>query len=324
MAKEKQNSVGLKKNLISLTHEQRRKLIEKNNQQICLKRQTQLLDISRSSLYYQPRINQQDIAIMNLIDKIYTELPFYGSRRIRKQLKIYHQIHICREKAQRLMRLMGLEAIYPKKKTSFSHKENKVYPYLLRGLIIDHPNQVWSTDITYVRLEKGFAYLIAVMDWYSRYVIAWQLSESLEIDFCLEALNRALNKNEPEIFNSDQDVRFTSPQFTSILEAKQIKISMDSRGRYLDNIFNERLWRTVKYENIYLKHYQDIKEAKNGLTEYFDFFNNKRFHSSLNDLTPAQAYFQSRNEVSQPTNLISSLQILMPQQLYLSNQISVS
>ena len=324
MVNEKQNLTGLKKNLISLTHEQRKNFIEKDNQQISLKRQAQLLDISRSSLYYQPRINQQDIAIMNLIDEIYTELPFYGSRRIRKQLKIYHQIAIGRQKAQRLMRLMGLEAIYPKSRTSFPNQANKIYPYLLRGLVIDHPNQVWSTDITYVRLEKEFAYLIVVMDWYSRYVIAWQLSENLEIDFCLETLNRALNKNKPEIFNSDQDVRFTSPQFTNILEEKKVKISMDSRGRYLDNIFNERLWRTVKYENIYLKHYQDIKEAKNGLTEYFDFFNNKRFHSSLNDLTPAQVYFQSQNEISPPINLTSSLQILMPQQLYLSNQISVS
>lgn len=316
MAREKQNLIGLKKNLISLTYEKRKQFIEKENEQISLKRQAELLDISRSGLYYQPRENLRDIAIMNLIDGIYTDLPFYGSRRIRKELKIYYQIYICREKAQRLMRLMGLEAIYPKGRTSFSNKENKVYPYLLRGLRIDHPNQVWSTDITYVRLEHGWAYLIAIMDWYSRYVINWQLSENLEIDFCLETLNRALNKNRPEIFNSDQDARFTSPQFTSILEEKQVKISMDSRGRYLDNIFNERLWRTVKYENIYLKHYQNIGEARDGLTKYFDFFNNKRFHSSLNDLTPAQVYFQSQSRVVQP--------ILIPQQLYLSNQNSVS
>jgi putative transposase len=261
---------------------------------------------------------------MNLIDEIYTKYPFYGSRRISKELKIYHQINICREKAQRLMRLMGLEAIYPKKKTSFLSKENKIYPYLLRGLTISYPNQVWSTDITYVKLTQGWAYLIAIMDWYSRYVIDWQLSKNLEIDFCLETLNRALNKNRPEIFNSDQDARFTSPQFTGILEEKQIKISMDSRGRYLDNIFNERLWRTVKYENIYLKDYQNIEEARKGLAEYFNFFNNKRFHSSLNDLTPAQVYFQSRSKVSQPTDPERSLQILIPHQLHLSNQNFVS
>jgi len=316
LVKEKQNSIGLKKNLAFLTTEQKKRLIERDNQQITLKRQTELLDLSRASIYYQPKVNQQDIVIMNLIDEIYTELPFYGSRRIRKELKIYHQIDIGREKTQRLMHLMGLEAIYPKKKTSFPNKENKIYPYLLRGLTIDRPNQVWSTDITYIRLELGWAYLIVIMDWFSRYVIDWQLSENLEIDFCLEILNRSLNKNRPEIFNSDQDARFTSPQFTSILENKQVKISMDSVGRYLDNIFNERLWRTVKYENIYLKHYQNIEEAREGLTKYFDFYDNKRFHSSLNDLTPAQVYFESRSEVAQP--------ILIPHQLYLSNQISVS
>lgn len=302
-----------------MTLEQRKRLIEKDNQQITLKRQAQLLDISRSYFYYQPKENQQNIAIMSLIDQIYTEYPFFGSRTIRKWLRIYHQTKIGREKAQRLMRLMGLEAIYPKKRTSFSDKENKVYPYLLRGLTITRPNQVWSTDITYVRLEQGWAYLIVIMDWFSRYVIDWQLSESLEIDFCLETLNRALNKNKPEIFNSDQDARFTSPQFTAILEEKQVKISMDSRGRYLDNIFTERFWRTVKYENIYLKHYQNIKEAREGLTEYFDFYNNKRFHSSLNDLAPAQVYFESRSEVAQPIGSASSPQVLMPRVLCLAN-----
>lgn len=237
---------------------------------------------------------------MNIIDKIYTDYPFYGSRRIRKELEIYYQIKICREKIQRLMRIMGLEAIYPKKRTSFLNKEHKIFPYLLRELLINHPDQVWSTDITYIRLEQGWAYLIAVMDWFSRYVISWELSSNMEIGFCLDTLNNALSKNIPEIFNSDQDTRFTSPQFSGILEKKQIKISMDSRGRYLDNIFNERLWRTVKYENIYIKHYQNINEAKLGLTEYFDFYNNKRFHSSLNYLTPAQVYFQDKNRKNQP------------------------
>jgi len=295
-----------------LTIKQRKKLIEKDSQQIALKRQAELLDISRASLYYQPKENQRNIAIMSLIDQIYTQYPFFGSRSVRRWLRLYHQLAISREKTQRLMRLMGLEAIYPKKRTSFSSKENKVYPYLLRGLTISKPNQVWSTDITYVRLEQGWAYLIVIMDWFSRYVIDWQLSENLEIDFCLETLNRALNKNKPEIFNSDQDSRFTSPQFTGILEEKQVKISMDSRGRYLDNIFTERLWRTVKYENIYLKHYQNIGEAREGLIEYFDFYDNQRPHSSLNDLTPAQAYFQSRSKAGQP--------ILMPRELHSSLQ----
>jgi len=202
---------------------------------------------------------------MHSIDKIYTDIPFYGSRRIRIELKEHHQIKICREKIQRLMRIMGLEAIYPKKRTSFSNQENKIYPYLLRGLSINHPNQVWSTDITYVKLEQGRAYLIAIMDWFSRYVIDWRLSPTLEIDFCLDVLNSSLNKknkNIPEIFNTDQGVHFTSNQFTDILKDKNIKISMDSKGRYLNNIFNERLWRTVKYENIYIKHFRNIDEAR--------------------------------------------------------------
>ena len=316
MASETQSLSGLKKNLAFLTIEQKKKLIEKDNEQITLKRQAQLLDISRAAIYYQPKENPKNIALMGLIDEIYTKYPFFGSRTIRKWLHIYHQTDISRGKAQRLMRLMGLEAIYPKKRTSFANKENKIYPYLLRGLTIDRPNQVWSTDITYVRLERGWAYLIVIMDWYSRFVIDWQLSENLEIDFCLQTLKCALNKNKPEIFNSDQDVRFTSPQFTNILENKQVKISMDSRGRYLDNIFTERLWRTVKYQNIYLRHYQNIKEARDGLIEYFDFYNNERPHSSLNDLTPAQVYFESRSRVGQP--------ILIPHRLHLSNQISVS
>jgi len=206
------------------------------------------------------------------------------------------------------MRLMGLEAIYPKKRISFSNKEQRVYPYLLRGLAIIRPNQVWSSDITYIRLEQGWAYLIAVMDWFSRYVVAWQLSPNLEIGFCLQALHNALNKNTPEIFNTDQDVRFTSPQFTTLLENKLVKISMDSRGRYLDNIFTERLWRTIKYENIYIKHYQNITEARYGLTAYLNFYNTRRLHSSLNNLTPAQVYFQSQSRVVQP--------IFTPSQLY--------
>ncbi len=246
---------------------------------------------------------------MNLIDEIYTKYPFFGSRSIKKELKTYHQINVSRKKVQRLMKLMGLEAIYPKKKTSLKHPDHKVYPYLLRGLTIGHSNQVWSTDITYIQLEQGWAYLTVIMDWYSRYVIAWQLSPTLEIDFCLDALTDALNKNTPEIFNSDQGSQFTSPQFTSILENKQVKISMDGRGRYLDNIFNERLWRTVKYEDIYIKHYQNITEARKGLTEYFDFYNNHRLHSSLDDLTPAQVYFKNCLPVSQSIVIPSLEQI---------------
>ena len=311
MAKETLSWNGLKKNCQFLTHSQKKTLIEKHDPNINIKRRAELLGISRSSIYYQPRISQENIRTMNLIDEIYTDCPFYGSRRIRRDLEIYHQTKVCRQKIQRMMRLMGLDAIYPKKRTSFSDQQHKIYPYLLRGLTIGHPNHVWSTDITYVRLEHGWAYLIAIMDWYSRYVIAWQLSANIEIDFCLETLKEALNKNIPEIFNSDQDTRFTSPQFTDILENKGVKISMDGRGRYLDNIFNERLWRTVKYENIYIRHYQNIVEAKKGLTDYFNFYNNRRLHDSLDDRTPAQVYLGSQISVSQP--------IVMPYQLHLSN-----
>ena len=301
---------GLKKNLNSLTHSQRKALIEHDHPQISIKRQAELLGISRSSIYYQPRVNERDIKIMHLIDKIYTDYPFYGSRRIKKELRIEYKIKICREKTQRLMRLMGLEAIYPKeKRTSFADKQHKVYPYLLRGVSILRPNQVWSTDITYVRLEREWCYLIVIMDWYSRYIISWRLSPNLEIDFCLNALREALSKSMPEIFNSDQDARFTSPQFTGVLEKAQVKISMDSKGRYLDNIFNERLWRTVKYENIYLQHYENIRQAESGLRKYFNFYNNKRFHSSLNDLTPTQVYHQNQNLISVPAVSIPCLNL---------------
>lgn len=281
---------GLKKNCKFLIS--RKDLLEKENKNITLKRQAQLLGISRSSIYYKPKINQKDIVLTRAIDEIYTKSPFYGSRRIKKELKRKYGLKASRSHVKRLMNLMGLEAVYPKKRTSLPDKEHKIYPYLLKSLPITKPNQVWAVDITYVRLEKGFAYLVVVMDWFSRYVIDWQLSENLEIDFCLETLNRALNKNTPEIFNMDQGSQFTSQQFTEILANKKIHISMDSVGRYRDNIFVERLWRTVKYENIYLQHYSNIGEARAGLEAYFNFYNNERFHSSLNDQTPSEVYFQ--------------------------------
>lgn len=267
-------------------------MIEKENSEISVRKQTELLNISRSSIYYQPTVNEEDIVIMNAIDKIYTGYPFYGSRRIRFALKDNYGIVICREHVQRLMRIMGLEAIYPKKKGYLSQSDNqhKVYPYLLKGFKIKKANQVWGTDITYVRLEKGWAYLTAILDWFSRYVISWMLSQNLEADFCLETLRKALKTNTPKIFNSDQDSRFTSQEFTNILLEKKIQISMDGRGRCLDNIFTERLWRTVKQENIYLNSYRDIAEAEKGLKQYFDFYNNIRRHQSLDYQTPKQIY----------------------------------
>ena len=229
---------------------------------------------------------------MSLIDKIYTDYPFYGSRRIRYELGQTYKILIARDHVRRLFQVMGIEAIYPKSKpnTSEPHPNHRTYPYLLKGLPIIRPNQIWGTDITYVKLENGWAYLVAFIDWFSRYVVAWELSPTLEIGFCLTALERALKIATPGISNSDQGSHFTSTQFLELLLQKNVQISMDGRGRCMDNIFTERLWRTVKYENIFLKSYRTIGEANLGLTEYFQFYNTKRPHQALNYRTPAELY----------------------------------
>lgn len=256
--------------------------------------QTNLLGISRSHFYYQPAIDQDDVRIMGLMDKIFTDRPFYGSRRITEDLRHDYHEQVNRKRVIRLMREMGLEAIYPKKRTTIPNQQHLKYPYLLKNLTVIRPNQVWGADITYVRLLNGFCYLVALLDWFSRYVIAWTLAESLDIGFCIENLQRALKLNIPEIHNSDQGSHFTSPQYTGLLVARpSIQISMDGRGRCMDNIFTERLWRAVKYENIYLHDYRDIHEVKTGLTEYFHFYNNNRKHQSLGYRTPAQLYFQN-------------------------------
>ena len=221
-----------------------------------------------------------------------------------------YKIHIGRHQVRRLMRLMGLEAIYPKKKpkTSESEPSHKKYPYLLRNVAVTHPNHVWGTDITYLRLENGWAYLVAIMDWYSRFVVAWRVSLTLESDFCISALKGALQENIPEIFNSDQGTQFTDNDFTKILLTRKISISMDGWGRYLDNIFTERLWRTVKYENVFLKSYRNIAEAEQGLAEYFLFYNTERRHQSLERRTPADIYFNQQR--SNPKFRISTPPIL--------------
>lgn len=259
---------------------------------LSLTTQAALLHISRSSLYYQPIINDADIMTMHALDEIYTQYPFYGSRRMKYALADEHGIDICREHVQRLLRLMGLEAIYPKKKSSVSdpNGQHKKYPYLLQEITASYPNHIWGTDITYVKLEHGFAYLVALLDWFSRYVIAWQLSETLEIDFCLENVQRALHTAQPVIHNSDQGSHFTSPRYTDLLMNSHVQISMDGRGRCMDNIFTERLWRTVKYENIYIKSYENFQAANTGLDKYFRFYNTKRPHQSLNNQTPASVY----------------------------------
>ena len=247
------------------------------------------LGCPRSGFYYQPRLDPYDELLMRLIDEIYTEFPCYGSRKIKKQL--VRQDHpVCRERVQRLMREMGIEAIYPKPRTSVPHPDHKVYPYLLRGVDITRVNQVWSCDITYIRMKQGWLYLMAIMDWYSRYVLSWELSITMETDFCLTALERALAVNKPEIFNSDQGSQFTSHAFTGLLSEHDIHISMDGRGRCFDNIFIERLWRSVKYEEVYLHDYASVKEAIQSINAYFVRYNYRRLHQSLGYLTPAEVY----------------------------------
>lgn len=230
---------------------------------------------------------------MGYIDKIYTDYPFYGSRRIRYELGQTHRILVARDHVRRLLRIMGIEAIYPKTKpnTSQPNQQHRKYPYLLKGLKIIRPNQVWGTDITYIKLENGWCYLVAFIDWHSRYVVSWALSPTLEIPFCLSALDSALKIAVPEISNSDQGSHFTSEQFLQPLIAQKVQISMDGRGRCMDNIFTERLWRTIKYENVFLKSYRTIDEANLGLTEYLQFYNTKRPHQSLDYQTPAAVYF---------------------------------
>jgi putative transposase len=276
-----------------LNYREKLALVSKEHSDISILRQTNLLDISRSSVYYQPTVDPKDVAIMNAIDEIFTKYPFYGHRRIKPELKEEYGLNIGKKRIISLMKEMGLNVIYPRKKLnlSASDEQHKKYPYLLKGLPIIRPNQVWGTDITYIKLKNYFAYLVAILDWYSRYVIAWQLSPTLENIFCIQALQTALKINTTDIHNSDQGVQYTSLDYVNVLEENKIRISMDGRGRCMDNIFTERLWRTVKYENIYLNEYTDIGEAEQGLNEYFKFYNEKRRHQSLEYKTPAKIYF---------------------------------
>jgi putative transposase len=253
-----------------------------------------LLGLSRSSFYYEPATETEDnLRLMRLIDEQYTAQPVYGSRRMTAWLQ--RQGHdVNRKRVQRLMRLMGLEAIYPKPRLSAPGQGHRVFPYLLRGVTIERVDQVWSTDITYVPLAKGFLYLAAVIDWYSRFVLAWRLSNTLDGSFCLELLDEALARGRPEVFNTDQGVQFTAVAFTSRLQAAGVQVSMDGKGRCLDNVFVERLWRTVKYEDIYLRCYEAVPELTQGLGRYFPFYNEERPHQSLGYRTPAQVYREGR------------------------------
>ena len=256
--------------------------------------QCRVLGLSRSSWYYQPvPVSPEDVMLMNVMDAQYTKTPFYGSRKM--VVFLNHAGHdVNRKRVQRLMREMGIFGVCPGPHTSQSHREHLVYPYLLDGVMIEHPNHVWSADITYVRLVKGFAYLVAILDWFSRYVLSFRLSNSLETVFCREALDEALEMGTPDIFNSDQGCQFTSADFTETLKQREIKISMDGRGRCFDNIFVERLWRSVKYEDIYLRGYQTMSEAQEGLKRYFQFYNNERFHQSLGYHTPRDVYVEKK------------------------------
>lgn len=252
------------------------------------------MGISRSGYYYEPEpIDKYTLELMNEIDKIYTDYPFYGSPRITETLKrIGYEINIKRVK--RLMRNMDLMAIYPGSNTSKKNHEHQIYPYLLKDKKIIFPNQVWCADITYIRMKSGFLYLMAIMDWYSRYVISWEISNTLDTSFCITALNRAFDRGNPDIFNTDQGSQFTSKTFTEILLNKRVNISMDSSGRVFDNIFIERLWRSVKYENIYIMDYETVLSLKDGLKTYFKFYNTERLHQSLNYKTPSEIYFLNR------------------------------
>jgi len=257
-------------------------------------RQCDLLGLARSSYYYHSqRDDDYNLYLMNLIDEQFTKTPFYGVERMMAWLRRQGE-GVNPKRIRRLMRLMGLEAIYPKPRLSLPNQAHKRYPYILRNLVIGYPDQVWCADITYIRMLRGFVYLTAIMDWYSRFVLAWEISNSLDTSFCLSALKQALELSKPEIFNTDQGSQFTSNEFTSTLEEENIRISMDGRGRVFDNIFVERLWRSVKYEEVYLHQYQTVHDARNGLTNYFIFYNMDRLHESLGYRTPYEIYVKER------------------------------
>jgi len=282
---------GSKKNL-DLTLEQKRTAIEPDNKQIAIYRQCELLGLNRSSLYYKPcRDTQYNEQLMRLIDEQYIKMPFYG---IDKMTESLHRIghHVNHKRVRLLMRQMGLEAVYPHRKRALSlpNSQHKIYPYLLKDVQITRCDQVWSADITYIRMYRGWLYLVAVMDWFSRYVLSWEVSVTLESEFCVSALKQALSFGRPQVFNTDQGSQFSSDDFTKVLLEAGVQISMDGKGRVFDNIFVERLWRTVKVEEVYLRDYQTVTEAAYSLGRYFKLYNNQRLHQALDYQTPAEVY----------------------------------
>ena len=273
-----------------MSREQRKAMTDRAHPQVSLSRQCDLLDISRASVYYRPvPTRAADLELMALMDRQYLKTPFYGSRRMKAWLRLQGHL-VSRNRVRRLMRLMGLEAIYRRPNTSKPAPGHKVYPYLLKGVEVTRVNQVWAADITYIPMARGFLYLVAIMDWHSRYVVAWRLSNTLEAGFCAEALAEALAGGRPEVFNTGQGSQFSIREFTQVLQDRGVKISMDGKGRYSDNIFVERLWRTVKYEEVYLKAYVNAVEARRELGAYFRFYNNLRPHQALGYQTPAEVF----------------------------------
>lgn len=266
-------------------------MVDRGHPEIPVGRQCELLGISRSGLYYQPVPEcPEDIRLKHRIDEEYTRHPFYGGRRITTWLREDQGEMVNLKRVRRLMKEMGLEAIYQKPNLSRPNRMHAIYPYLLKGVVANRPNQVWATDITYIRLAAGFLYLVAILDWFSRYVVSWEVSVTMDAGFCVGALETALRRGKPEILNSDQGSQFTSQEFTGLLLGQGVRISMDGRGRAFDNIFVERLWRTVKYEEVYLHDYEDVPTAVNGLRNYFQFYNEERRHQSLGGKTPGMLY----------------------------------
>jgi putative transposase len=273
-----------------MSRSQRLAMMDREHPELSLVRQCSLLGVSRSSLYYQPVPDSaEDLELMALMDRQYLKTPFYGSRKMTAWLRS-QGYQVNRKRVRRLMRVMGLQAIYRRPNTSKPAPDHQVYPYLLKGLEINRVNQVWTADITYIPMARGFLYLVAIMDWHSRYVLAWRLSNTLEVDFCMETLAEALSKGRPEVFNTDQGSQFTSEAFTGILLEQGIQISMDGKGRYTDKIFVERLWRSIKYEEVYLKAYGNGTEARAGIGAYLDFYNQERPHQALGYRTPGEVF----------------------------------
>ena len=267
---------------------------------LSISRQCQLLELARSTYYYMPApVSDEELELMKLIDQCYLALPFYGTRRIRDWLFDKYGLVVNRKRIQRLRKLLAIETLYPKRNLSLANQQHKKYPYLLKGLDIHRPNQVWSTDITYIPMAKGFVYLVAIMDWYSRRVLSWRVSTTMDTDFCIDALKEAIEQYGcPEIFNTNQGSQFTSVEFTSVLKANDINISMDGKGRWVDNVFVERLWRSVKYEEVYLNAYDTVAQAKQRLGRYFTFYNSERRHQSLNKQTPDSVCFQTAERIA--------------------------